>query len=63
MSTLVVVCIGYLFVYHLYLISRNITTIENHFPDKEKDIFDKGSISKNFRAMLGESTIYWVLPL
>lgn len=54
-------CLAFLLLFHLNLVSQNITSIENHAADKSR--FNKGSLIKNFRAMLGQNLYKWVLPI
>jgi len=58
-----------LFVYHLYLVSRNRTTLEafraptfRESPGPDKDAFHLGSYN-NFQEVFGDKILLWFLPI
>ena len=36
--------LGFLFIFHLILMSQNLSSIENNYPDEEKKKLNRGSI-------------------
>lgn len=56
--------LGALLIFHLYLISHNITTIELYLlVSEDKGIFDLKSCMKNFEQILGIPRYTWLLPI
>ncbi|CDW76227.1 dhhc zinc finger domain containing protein [Stylonychia lemnae] len=61
-SGVILIFLSYLFGFHLYITSLNVTTIEyKQVKDIEK--YSRGSILRNFQATLGQSVLLWFLPL
>lgn len=55
---------GTLLAFHLYHISKNVTTVEFHIEEMKTDNpFSKSKIIDNFKELFGSDYIFWILPL
>jgi hypothetical protein len=59
---LILLGVMYLFTFHSYLITKNLTTIDNLRADRHK--YGKaGGLWENMKASLGQKPCKWILPL
>ena len=58
----ILTCVLYLFTFHSYLISKNLTTIDNLRTDRLRH-GKAGGIWENLKASLGQNPCKWIFPL
>jgi hypothetical protein len=57
----IMLALGYMGAFHTYLISRNLTTIDNLRDDRDK--FRRNSLRANIKASLNPNPSLWFLPV